>query len=141
MKRVVVLVCFVLLLVSVAGAAIASESFWTMKLKAGLYAEPALVPESPWLGRETPPKPEVSAQRSGSGVAVEMKLPRGKEPWQWLVRVQTADGWKTAIVPGHENQHLVSFDDGAEAKAVVVSAVTRLSRLGRPARAKIESRD
>ena len=28
------------------------------KLKDGLYAEPALVPESPWLGKETPGKPD-----------------------------------------------------------------------------------
>jgi uncharacterized lipoprotein YddW (UPF0748 family) len=111
------------------------------KLKAGLYAEPALVPESPWLGRETPPKPEVSAHRSGSGISIEMKLPRDGEPWQWLVRVQTGDGWKTAIVPGHKSEHVVSLDNGDEAKAAVVSAVTRLGRVGRPARAKIESRE
>ena len=33
------------------------------KLKAGPYAEPALVPESRWLGDETPPAPEVVARR------------------------------------------------------------------------------
>ena len=34
------------------------------KLKKGPYAEPALVPETPWLGHETPEKPEVSAKRT-----------------------------------------------------------------------------
>src|SRR5206468_827930 len=34
------------------------------KLKKGLYAEPALVPESPWLGHEIPEKPEVAAKRT-----------------------------------------------------------------------------
>ena len=76
------------------------------------------------------------------GVAVEMKLPRGKEPWQWLVRVQTADGWKTAIVPGGESQHIVSrLLTARTRKAVTVSGVSRLGREGQPARAEIENRD
>ena len=70
------------------------------KLKKGPYAEPALVPESPWLGHETPEKPEVSAKRVDGGVAVEMKVPSGKEPWQWLVRVATPKGWKTVDPTG-----------------------------------------
>jgi hypothetical protein len=111
------------------------------KLKEGVYAEPALVPESPWLSRETPAKPEVAAERTENDVAIEMKLPRGKDPWQWLVRVQTSDAWKTAIVPGQESQHVISLTDGEEAKAVTVSGVSRLGRLGRPVRAEIKTRE
>jgi hypothetical protein len=119
------------------------------KLKNGLYAEPALVPESNWLGRETPPKPEVGATHTVNGVIVEMKLPasagsgdpRTTTPWQWLVRVRTADGWKTAIVPGRENRHVVPLADGEDAKAVTVTAVTRLSRIGPAARADIDQAD
>lgn len=107
------------------------------KLKSGLYAEPALVPASPWLGKETPGKPEVSAQRVEGGVAVEMKLPRGKSPWQWLVQTQTADGWKSAIVPGGETNHVVKLADGAEPKAIVVTGVSRLGLEGKSARAEI----
>jgi uncharacterized lipoprotein YddW (UPF0748 family) len=108
------------------------------KLKKGLYAEPALVPESPWLGRETPGKPQVTARKEKDGVAVEMKLANGKEPWQWVVRVQTAGGWKTSIVPGGRGEQLVELPDAADAKAVTVAAVSRLGREGKATRARIE---
>ena len=111
------------------------------KLKNGLYAEPALVPESPWLGKETPAKPDVSARLTEGGVAVQMSLPRGKTPWQWLVRTQTADGWQTAIVPGGERQQVLKLADEAEPKAVIVSAVSRLGREGRPTRVEVSKRD
>jgi uncharacterized lipoprotein YddW (UPF0748 family) len=108
------------------------------KLKNGLYAEAALVPESNWLGRQMPPKPEASAHRSGSGLVVDMKERGGESPWQWLVRVRTAAGWNTAIVPGHQDRHVIPLADGEEAKAVTVAAVTRLSRIGPAARAQID---
>jgi uncharacterized lipoprotein YddW (UPF0748 family) len=108
------------------------------KLKESVYAEPALVPESPWLGRETPGKPKVDAQATSGAVAIQFEPPRGKQPWQWLVGVQTADGWNTAIVPGAERQHTVALDGGETATAVTVSGVSRLGRVGRPARAEIK---
>jgi uncharacterized lipoprotein YddW (UPF0748 family) len=109
------------------------------KLKAGPFAEPALVPESRWLGRETPPKPEIVTRSSGSGFAIEMKLPGDKNPWQWLVRVQSSDGWKTSIVPGREDQHIVSMKAGEQAKSVTVAAVSRLGSIGRIARENVSA--
>jgi uncharacterized lipoprotein YddW (UPF0748 family) len=111
------------------------------KLKGGLYAEPALVPDSPWMGKDTPGKPTVSARLVDGGVSVEMNSPRGKPPWQWLVRAQTAQGWKSAIVPGGDNQFMIKLSDGSEPKSVVVSAVSRLGREGKPARAEISKRN
>jgi hypothetical protein len=111
------------------------------KLKKGLYREPALVPETPWLGHETPAKPEVSAKRTDGGVAVEMKMPNGKEPWQWLVRVLTSKGWKTSILPGGVSEQVVALPEGADARSVMVSGVSRLSREGPPVRAKVGKRD
>jgi uncharacterized lipoprotein YddW (UPF0748 family) len=110
------------------------------KLKNGVYAEPALVPESPWLGNESPAKPKVAANRSDEGVTIEMELPRGRAPWQWLVQVETANGWKNAIVPGGEASHVVPLDGGVEARAVTVSAVSRLGKLGRSTRTEIKTR-
>jgi uncharacterized lipoprotein YddW (UPF0748 family) len=110
------------------------------KLKSGLYAEPALVPESPWLGRETPAKPDVAARSTAGGVAIQWK-PGDKLPWQWLVRVQTDKGWKTAIVPGEVDRHAVRLVDGEQASTILVSAVTRLGQVGRPARAPINQRE
>ncbi len=100
------------------------------KLKNGLYAEPALVPESPWLGHGTPAKAAVAAKQVEGGVAVEMKVPSGKEPWQWLVRILTSKGWKTSILPGGMNEQVVAMPDGVEARVVIVSGISRLSREG-----------
>lgn len=111
------------------------------KLKEGLYKDSALVPESSWLGRATPGKPQVSARAAEGGVAVEMKMPRGKEPWQWLVRVLTTNGWKTSIVPGGASQQLVELPNGSEANSVMVTAISRLGREGQPSRAKVVARE
>ena len=119
------------------------------KLKNGLYAEPALVPESSWLGDTSPAKPRVKATRIASGVAVEMNQtgagsgdPRTtageKAPWQWVVRVRTAEGWQTAIVPGRETRHVVELPAVAAAAEVAVSAVTRLGREGPTTRFALE---
>jgi uncharacterized lipoprotein YddW (UPF0748 family) len=111
------------------------------KLKRGPYAEPALVPESPWLGHETPEKPEVSAKRTDGGVAVELKVPDGKAPWQWLVRVLTNKGWKTVVLPGGMNEQVVALPNDVDARSVLVSGVSRLGREGQSTRAKVAKRD
>jgi uncharacterized lipoprotein YddW (UPF0748 family) len=109
----------------------------TDKLKAGLYAEPALVPETAWLGGEAPAKPEVSARPCREGVQIDMKIPRGKPPWQWVVRVRTPDGWTTDFVPGTEKRHMVPSADAKNAKEVIVSAVSRLGQEGEAARVEL----
>lgn len=111
------------------------------KLKNGPYAEPALVPESPWLGKETPGQPEAPVLITGDGIQVKLALPKGKKPWQWLVRAQMTDGWKTVIVPGDEELYMLKNADNATPKAVIVSAVSRLGREGRPTRTEVSGHD
>jgi uncharacterized lipoprotein YddW (UPF0748 family) len=111
------------------------------KLKSGPYAEPALVPESPWLGHETPEKPDVSAKRTDVGVAVEMKVPSGKEPWQWLVRMSTSKGWKTSILPGHASEQVVALPQDVDARTITVSGISRLGKEGQSMRVKVAKRD
>jgi hypothetical protein len=109
------------------------------KLKNGLYAEPALVPESKWLaGGERPGKPVVRVARRDNGLTVEMAMRSGELPWQWLVRVRTDQGWKTAIVPGGQMQHTILLSNGEQPRAVTVAGVTRLSHVGQAERAPID---
>lgn len=112
----------------------------TEKLKSGVYKEPALVPESPWLGDETPAKPEVSATLNSQGLAVQLKSGDGKGPWLWVVRTRSGDSWTTAIVPGGESKKLIKVADGAKPEEVVVSAVTRLGREGETVSAAVKSK-
>ena len=87
-------------------------------LGAGPYAEPALVPASPWLDA-TPPAPP--AVRVEDGRAAWSQA--GAEPvWQWVVRVQTRAGWSWSVVPGRTQ----SAPLPAGALAVAVSAVDRV---------------
>jgi uncharacterized lipoprotein YddW (UPF0748 family) len=110
------------------------------KLKDGPYAEPALIPESAWLGDEILVAPEVIAHRNGDAGEIEMKLPDGNSPWQWLVRVETNGGWQTAIVPGRKHRHVVTLPGDTRPTTVLVSAVTRLSREGPITHALIDDR-
>ncbi len=111
------------------------------KLKRGPYAQPALVPESPWLGTETPARPDASAQRVAEGLHVKTSLPRAGPPWQWLLRVQTSDGWTTHVAPGGTSEHLVKLPADEKPASVVVSAVSRLGREGRSARVEVGNRN
>jgi uncharacterized lipoprotein YddW (UPF0748 family) len=108
------------------------------QLKNGPYAQPALVPESKWLGRETPSRPDATARVNDRKLVVEMKLPKKAMPWQWLVRARIAGRWQTAIIPGHEGQHIVSLTAEEQLQALTVAAVSRLGRVGPAARVKID---
>lgn len=109
----------------------------TDKLKEGVYAEQALVPESPWLGDDPAPKPRIAAKKHNEGVQVDMKPVRGKNPWLWVVRVLDDGQWRTTIVPGVENRRVIELPGGAKPESVAVSAVTRLGKEGEVVAAKV----
>ena len=106
------------------------------KLREGQYAEPALVPASPWLAGNTEPPEQPTLSRSGRGGnrQLAIKLPSGEAPWLWVVRQEHGGDWTTRIVPGHTQE--IGF---AATGKVVVSAVNRVGVEGPPA--TIESAD
>ncbi len=70
-------------------------------LRTGLYAEPAVVPPSPWLGQEKPAAPTVSIGGSEQAPLVQF-APGNKVPVRyWVVRYYDGTQWQTQIV-GHE---------------------------------------
>jgi uncharacterized lipoprotein YddW (UPF0748 family) len=93
-------------------------------LSSGVLAEPAAVPESPWLGVAPPRAPSVAVRDAGDG-AFELRVSqpavlRGPEARRWVVRVQRADGsWQSHHLTHAEPMMLVE----ADAAAIVVSAV------------------
>jgi uncharacterized lipoprotein YddW (UPF0748 family) len=112
----------------------------TKKLKTGVYAEPALIPEIDWLGGEKPGKPEVAATRNSKGLALNLTA-SGEQPWQWVVRVREGDDWTATILPGGEKRKLLELKQGSQPEEVVVSAVSRLGREGKTATAKVKGRN
>jgi Glycosyl hydrolase-like 10 len=93
------------------------------KLREGVYAQPALVPASPWLAAKTPPpaRPELSWSGQGGDRELVLSLPDGKYPWLWTIQTERDGDWTTRIVPGHTQ----SLHDIAPGK-IVVTAVNRV---------------
>lgn len=111
----------------------------TTTLREGVYAEPALVPASPWQAEKspTPGKPQLSWAGRGEDQSLVLRLPSGPKPWLWVVQEEQGGDWTTRIVPGH-TQKLGNLQlGGGKPAKFVVSAVNRVGIAG-PA-ATIES--
>jgi uncharacterized lipoprotein YddW (UPF0748 family) len=92
-------------------------------LRDGLYARPALVPASPWLGGADPVRP-VAMRR---GEELSLGAVGTERPWLWVVQYRTGDVWHESIMPGaRESTEVV-----AGASDVHVSSVNRLGRISR----------
>lgn len=87
------------------------------QLRAGPYAEPALVPPSPWLGAVPPPAPKLKRLRSGE---VQVLPAKGEPAANYAVWRRTGSQWRFAVQAAGET--LVA-SEGAD--AVAVSAVGR----------------
>jgi hypothetical protein len=98
----------------------------TQRLLQDVYAQPALVPASPWLDRTAPSPPQALAlapDPNGAGQIVTWRASGAKDsdksgggnapssPWLWVVQMRrtttTAAGgdqhtWTTTIVPGNQ---------------------------------------
>jgi uncharacterized lipoprotein YddW (UPF0748 family) len=114
------------------------------RLATGLYAEPALVPASPWLEKRVPPRPSLRLRplspltlqasidtliprdsTSPSAIApivVLLEPGRKSEPTLWTVRALGGDGiWTTTILPGAAREVALP----AATRDVVVTVVGR----------------
>lgn len=70
------------------------------RLLAGPYAEPALVPPSPWLGGTAPSAPKLDVARAADGGFALDVTPRGAPPALWVLRVQRGGAWSVRVLPG-----------------------------------------
>jgi hypothetical protein len=90
-------------------------------LQAGPYAQPALVPATPWLGGTPPPPPLL--RRLGARVVFE---PAGAEPVvRWAVWRRFGADWRFGVLPAAERSL-----DASGADAVAVGAVDRVGSVG-----------
>ncbi|HEU4374247.1 MAG TPA: family 10 glycosylhydrolase, partial [Telluria sp.] len=95
------------------------------QLKAGVYAAPALIPATPWLGSDAPGAPAVSARRDGAGVT--LKLAPGKADAQYAIWSRYGSEWRFAVAPASRSDWRVADDPAlGAASAVFVNAVDRL---------------
>ena len=95
---------------------------------AKLYAEPALVPASGWLGSMAPSAPTVTASRQSGGIRISWK-PSGREKSvRWVVQKRSGGNWSTEILPDGSSTYLLKA--GESAQAISVTGVSRTGILG-----------
>lgn len=75
------------------------------KLKSGPYANPALVPASPWLKATPPPAPTlVKSERTGDGsVNTQWKAPDEPIRW-WVVYTRRGSNWESSVEAARAGQ-------------------------------------
>jgi uncharacterized lipoprotein YddW (UPF0748 family) len=97
----------------------------------GVYAQPALVPASPWLDPVRPAAPQVQTTPGAGGMRVAWTPGQGKPAWRWVVQYRVGTAWTTQVLP--RDQREVVLPAGAQVNAVAVSAVDRLGNQSEPA--------
>jgi uncharacterized lipoprotein YddW (UPF0748 family) len=97
------------------------------------YAEPALVPASPWLRRERIGKPKISLKRDtqDSAVYIDWK-PTGKgKAWLWLVQIKRRSSWQNIVQPAEQASHkLEDWVAGQHSTTIAITPVDRCGNLG-----------
>jgi uncharacterized lipoprotein YddW (UPF0748 family) len=100
-----------------------------------VYAEPAIVPPCPWLGKPSLSAPIVDLQEASGTLSVEWGKGDWFEhaPWLWVVQVHYASGWRTMIYPQPIRQTRFPADSTlGMALGVSVTGVDRLGILSEP---------
>ncbi len=88
------------------------------KLGAGPYAQPAVVPATPWLDAAAPPAPGLRRERDGR---VTIIPGAGEPPARYAVWRRAEGGWRFSVQPAAEKSV-----DPAGADAVVVTALDQV---------------
>lgn len=103
-------------------------------LAADLYADPALVPASPWLDKGPPPAAPTVAIKTDPMSSIKMltwTAGSGNPPWLWVVQSMHGDSWTTQIFPSSQGMIMLS-GIAPQPDAVAVSAVDRCGVQGVP---------
>jgi uncharacterized lipoprotein YddW (UPF0748 family) len=92
------------------------------------YDQPALIPNFPWIDRQPPSPPSVSAAfDSIGGVVVTCQPTGGESVWQWLVQTRNGGAWLSEVLPG--TQMATRFLLRNPPEAVAVRAVDRCGNM------------
>lgn len=94
------------------------------------YAQPALVPVSPWISLAPPGRPQLEVIRQGHSGYVHWDNSPGEPARWWLVQTHGAGGWQTDVLPPGQTD---TYLDTSRADALFVRAVDRLGNLSEPA--------
>ena len=104
-----------------------SDSF-----RSQIYAEPALVPASPWLSPGRLVAPTVSLRQDPTNARTTVELEPASSTATWIVRTRSGSTWRTRLVPGRVSEVQVEWVNGRAPDIIAVSAVDRAGVEGEP---------
>jgi len=100
-------------------------------LQNDLFAQPALVPASPWLDKQPPAKPKLRTVNHAGSIATMFtwEAATTNRVWLWVVQTKRAGQWKTEILPPNRTSYSLnpSLPD-----VVAVTAMDRCGNLSLP---------
>jgi uncharacterized lipoprotein YddW (UPF0748 family) len=89
-----------------------------------VYAEPALVPASPWLSPGRLLAPQVTFEQDAATATTSVRIADGSPiPATWILHARWGATWRTRLVPGRSRELRVDWIDGMPADVIAVSAV------------------
>jgi uncharacterized lipoprotein YddW (UPF0748 family) len=94
------------------------------------YAQPALVPASPWLAAVPPEKPKLTVSTGRNSASARWENGAGAAANLWVLQILSDGNWRTEMLP--VNQIARSFENYVP-DAVAVRAVDRAGNLSAPA--------
>ena len=94
------------------------------------YAQPTLVPASPWIAAPPSVKPKLTVDIGSSSAHVRWESAGGEAPRNWLFQSRVNGNWTTQIFPGGQADFY--FNAGVP-EAISLRAVDRLGNLSEPA--------
>jgi uncharacterized lipoprotein YddW (UPF0748 family) len=97
-------------------------------LRRGPYAEPALVPPSPWIHSTPPTRPTARVRTVENGdLVVTWTSPPGEALRVWAIYTRVGNHWKMKLVPAYRiHQGGLRFAAAENITEVAVSAIDRL---------------
>ncbi len=98
-------------------------------LLAGPYAEPAVVPTTPWVaGKTAPPAPPRADWAEASTTDLFVKPGDDRPVWVWVVQTFDGEEWRCVVLPGELRTLGVATAAGETPQQVVVTAIDRLGQ-------------
>jgi uncharacterized lipoprotein YddW (UPF0748 family) len=95
------------------------------------YAQPALVPASPWLSWLSPGKPRITATTTGTNLVVRWQMATNEIPKSWVLQYRgTSNDWITRILPANQTGCVFAK---LTPDVISISAVNRFGNVSPPA--------
>ncbi|MDY6785475.1 MAG: family 10 glycosylhydrolase [Cyanobacteriota bacterium] len=88
-----------------------------------VYAQPALIPASPWLNDQPPSQPELTMSRDLEGnIQLNWQGSSQPEVQLWVLQIQREGNWETKTLPRQQTSYLLT---NRQVEKVSISAVSR----------------